>query len=94
MRTRIGPLVLAAGLALGTLSGCGGSPHPDRQGSTSTTTSTTTTALPVDYPMALTQRLAKELDDSAVAGQVVERLGSEFVANMEAKIPLGLDLAV
>lgn len=95
MFSRAGSLVLAAGLAVLALSGCGGSESAATNSSTSTTastasttTSSTTTAAPVDYPTALTQRLAKELDDPAVAAQVVERLGPEFVTSMESKIPL------
>lgn len=72
---------------LGPLSGCGNS-TPTAADHSIMTVSSTTSTIPVDFPTALTQRLSTELGDSDAAGHVVERLGAEFVADLEAKIPL------
>jgi hypothetical protein len=48
----------------------------------------TTTTSPADYRTALTQRLAKEYDDVALAKQVVTGLSDDTVSSLEAKVPL------
>lgn len=49
--------------------------------------STTTTTAPADYRTALTQRLAKEYGDAALAKQVVTGLSDGTVTSLEAKVP-------
>jgi len=42
----------------------------------------------VDYPSALTSRLAKEYGDPALAAEVVAGLSAETLAQLEARVPL------
>ncbi len=48
---------------------------------------TPTTTTPADYRTALTQRLAKEYDDAALAKQVVTGLSADTLASVEARVP-------
>jgi len=45
-------------------------------------------AAAVDYPSALTSRLAKEYGDRALAGEVVAGLSADTLAQFEARVPL------
>jgi len=45
-------------------------------------------AVAVDYPSALTSRLAKEYRDPALAAEVVAGLGADTLAQLEARVPL------
>jgi hypothetical protein len=53
-------------------------------------TSTTTTSMitgPADYRTALTQRLAKEYGDPALAKQIVAGLSDDTITSLEARVP-------
>ena len=49
---------------------------------------TTPTTQPVDYPSALTARLAREWGDPALAAEIVGGLDAGFLTALEAKVPL------
>lgn len=53
------------------------------------TTTIPTTSAPLDYPSALVARLTTEFGDAAIATQVVDALGADALARLEARVPLG-----